>query len=1080
MAFPLPLFPQDTLGSSVFTTVWIGVCVVAFFNLRFGWVLSGLVVPGYLVPLLLLKPWAAAVIFVEAVVTYALVWLYSEKLSRLGLWDPVFGRDRFFALLVVSVLVRIGLEVLLLPEVGRILHERFALSFDYRSDLHSFGLIVVALMANQFWKPGFLRGLLPMAVTVGLTLLIVRFGLMAYTNFSLGNLAYMYEDLASSILASPKAYIILLATAWIASRMNLHYGWEYSGILIPALLALMWYQPSKLAFTFVEAFFILAVSSLLLRLPVFRNTTMEGARKILLFFTVSFLYKLGLSFFMLEIIPEYKSSDAYAFGYLLASLLAVKMHDKQILGQVTRATLQTSFVAMVLAGCIGFVLTQMPNVLALRTGAEAVKAGRAVPPMVARGDLSDVVQRGKMSLLTTRRTMSYVAPLPGELSAFDEAMKQLETYVRTGQPDALLTASALLSGINYLLEWVEGRYLVLREHPPVQGWGTYVINLHASRPLLVEVPTPLEAWGVLEAGSRLFSALGGRALAVAGTDRESNPDRSSDMLQNRSTFFRLFQRTWGREGVLQVRGYTTRAVRTLTGVRPDQAGEVPEPPSNLWIQSRLPAGLELGTVGSFLGDYRIHWGRSPFPNVLRDAAGPGFAELMLNRSDRRTLFYKPALAARVEPVASGEQSIVGYLQDWMFREKDWLAEKGSNLYVPPTLEEMLYFDEEILQPLLHLARREYEQGGLTAAGQLELQAVRRSAGVLDYRVLEYRHTVTGLDYLILVERRDPRPRRYWGTYVFLLGEPRPYMVQIPRPLYETHIFEYGIHLFDRLKARVLLVGGAHPDTNIDGSADPVQMANRMNPFNLVSQVVLREMEAEPMLVLQCRGYGLREGLPPAGADVVLAFHRGLYTALSLGPRGRRLLDTLHRDGMSTRFVDGSAGLSGYEVGGMPQAVYLDQTVNKRFALLWLSPMARGAYRMQDENRVQNDQFAALDIPTRQADLSRLLRDREWVALERVPPDIRETVRIYVETRDVVQLRRLQKAVRPRRLTRVIDLNTKQAYVLMTDETGRPVLVANLAPRTDAVVRVWNREDGLNAIGRFVETGAAWLLWGGAS
>ncbi|MCB1807573.1 MAG: hypothetical protein KDJ99_21205, partial [Candidatus Competibacteraceae bacterium] len=91
--------------------------------------------------------------------------------------------------------------------------------------------------ANQFWKPGLARGLLGLGVTVGLTYLIVRYGLMELTNFTISRIGYLYEDLASSVLASPKAYIILLTTAFVASRMNLRYGWDFNGILIPSLLA---------------------------------------------------------------------------------------------------------------------------------------------------------------------------------------------------------------------------------------------------------------------------------------------------------------------------------------------------------------------------------------------------------------------------------------------------------------------------------------------------------------------------------------------------------------------------------------------------------------------------------------------------------------------------------------------------------------------------------------------------------------------------------------------------------------------------------------------------------------------------
>lgn len=146
----LNIFPQGGLASSVTTTVWVGVCVTCFFNLRLGWVLSGLVVPGYLVPLLIIKPFAVAVIILEAMVTYFLVWGFSEFFSKAGLWHSFFGRDRFFAFLLVSVVVRLLFDTVLLPLAAENITQRLGIVFDYRNNLHSFGLIVVALMANQF------------------------------------------------------------------------------------------------------------------------------------------------------------------------------------------------------------------------------------------------------------------------------------------------------------------------------------------------------------------------------------------------------------------------------------------------------------------------------------------------------------------------------------------------------------------------------------------------------------------------------------------------------------------------------------------------------------------------------------------------------------------------------------------------------------------------------------------------------------------------------------------------------------------------------------------------------------------
>src|SRR3546814_13319148 len=79
---------------------------------------------------------------------------------------------------------------------------------------------------------------------------------MEMTNFRMSGVSYLYEGLASSILASPKAYIILTLTAMFASHMNVRYGWDFSGILIPALIALQWYQPTKIITSFAEAIVI--------------------------------------------------------------------------------------------------------------------------------------------------------------------------------------------------------------------------------------------------------------------------------------------------------------------------------------------------------------------------------------------------------------------------------------------------------------------------------------------------------------------------------------------------------------------------------------------------------------------------------------------------------------------------------------------------------------------------------------------------------------------------------------------------------------------------------------------------------
>ena len=184
----LPLFPPESSAVTVTVTVWVGVCMVVLFNLRFGWTLSGLVVPGYLVPLLLTQPVSVAIIVTEAIVTYLVVYALSEGCHACPYWSSFFGRDRFFALVLFSVLVRAAADGWLLPMFGHWMNATYHLDIDYHNDLHSYGLIIVALMANCFWKPGLTRGLFMLTVTTGLSYLLVRFVLMAGTNFSLGSL----------------------------------------------------------------------------------------------------------------------------------------------------------------------------------------------------------------------------------------------------------------------------------------------------------------------------------------------------------------------------------------------------------------------------------------------------------------------------------------------------------------------------------------------------------------------------------------------------------------------------------------------------------------------------------------------------------------------------------------------------------------------------------------------------------------------------------------------------------------------------------------------------------------------------
>jgi hypothetical protein len=1067
---PLNLFPQGSLSSSIITTVWIGIFIVAFFSLRFGWVLSGLVVPGYVAPLMILKPWAASVIMGEAMVTYGLVWFFSEYLSRYAPWCNFFGRDRFFALVLVSIFVRLLFDVHLLPMVGAAVTDYFNLSFDYLNQLHSFGLIIVALIANQFWKTGLVRGLLPVATTVLLTFVIIRYGLMEYTNFNISNIGYMYEDLAASILSAPKAYIILVTTAYIASRMNLYYSWDFSGILIPSLLALQWYEPLKILTSFAEAFIILGLGHWLLSRSIFKSMTLEGARKLLLFFNISFVYKMILGYVLLWFAPDFKATDAYGFGYLLSTLIAIKMHDKHIAIRMTRIVLQISIVGVLVASVIGFSLSIMPRLdpLMVNDVTENSSLLESQQP-----HLMSVVQAEKISLYKGLPLNSYQRPLAQELDLFEQGLDNLLIYRQTQDKNQLYQASRLFAALHYESHFINQRYFYLREKKSEKphGWGLFLVDLQPITRLLLQVPAPLDEKGTLDAGIALFVQMQAQALAIAGTAQKVNDDLSSDMLRNRNSLFYSFYRKFARQNVLQIRTYAdeSNSYRQALNLTAKQTLA-----SSLWIKGQVSEDIDLPWLQKLLKNYQLKWESPPKTHVLRDDLYTGFAELFLTPADLRRVLFSHLLT-KTPHLDVHSQRIDGFLQQWLLTDKNQIAAKNSQAYQPPTLEQLLFADEEIITPLLQISHSRYDshQKRWTTEGLAQLRVVAAASRLIGYELIRYRERSTQRDYLIL--REVEGKKHHWGTYVFRLGAYQPYMVQVPRPLFEHNSFEYAVALFERIQAQVLLIAGTHPDANLDRSADIIQVKNKQNLFNLINQVVLRQAGNNPYLVVHSRGFSQREDMPMSQADALLATYQGVITPDALSPLGERLYKLLQQDGLSVDFVNGSLETMGYEIGILPQAAYLATSQNKDFIALWMSPIARQHYRQQDDNLLAQ-QFIALNIAQEEADLYQYIQQQGAIGHD-LPPALQQRLNDYLNSHDIVVLDDIQRRWPSYPLRYLIDKNSRQAFLLLSYQ-NKITAVLNLFPRDTAktIAFTWSHQQARQiAVTRFIQQRAAWLV-----
>lgn len=363
----LQLFPTAGFDRSTTTPVLVGVLLSWLFTESFGWVFAGLVVPGYLAAVFAIDPRAGVVDVAETVFTYALARGIGEHLPRTGLTSRVFGRERFLLIVLCSVVVRLFVEGALLPRLAP--HAAGA--------FFSIGLVVVPLAANACWKTGLARGIVQNGVPTLLTWLILRYVLLPHTNLSLAGFELATEDVAASFLDSPKAYILLITGATLAAAANLLDGWDFNGILVPALLSLVVLEPVKLGTTFLEAIVLAAVAQWMLRHTRLSRANVEGPRRLVLFFTLDYALRFSFATVVGRSLPGADVLGLMGFGYLLPTLLAVKIAQRDSIALVLLPTAQVGVSAFALGTLIGFAATMIDTTPSAARAAVTRPLGRA-------------------------------------------------------------------------------------------------------------------------------------------------------------------------------------------------------------------------------------------------------------------------------------------------------------------------------------------------------------------------------------------------------------------------------------------------------------------------------------------------------------------------------------------------------------------------------------------------------------------------------------------------------------------------------------------------------------------------------
>lgn len=526
-----PIFPENGLANSVIPPVLAGLTFSTFFVETLGWNFSGLIVPGYLAPILVVRPFSGIVIIAEALLTYVILRLLADGLSRMGIWTRFFGQDAFFALLCISILVKCTVEGPLQATIGGMLSQIMPGEFDFHNELHSTGLIVVPLLANIFWRHGIRRNLLPTLTNIILTYVFLKFVLIPYTNFSVNKFELMYSKMAVNFEESARYYVILLIGAALANHNKYRFGWSYHGILIPALLGIAWLTPVKILTTFVEALCILTIGVWLVKSRLMRNRTIEGPRKLLLLFFIGFALKMITGFTLQSSLPGFSAMDVYGFAYILPALLAMEMWPGRKVLQVTRITLQTSLLAAV-AG------------LAISTGLQVLSpetfmAQSETRQDTAAGSESDRIREIEQDLLgwleaAEPRHAGWGVQQKNltlkTLKLMDETL--LTPLVRalaegTLPQDAETGMQRVLKRTGYeLIRLTDpsdgGIYYILTETSAGNFRGTYVFRAGNAQPLTIQVPQPKSEEGTLPIGIALFRNQNARALLISGSSRRKD------------------------------------------------------------------------------------------------------------------------------------------------------------------------------------------------------------------------------------------------------------------------------------------------------------------------------------------------------------------------------------------------------------------------------------------------------------------------------------------------------------------------------------------------------------------------------
>jgi hypothetical protein len=884
---PLHLFPEGGFDSSILTIVFVGLIVMWWLTESVGFVFTGLVVPGYLASVLVIAPTTAVVVIVESLVTYGLVWLLSDAFARIDAWSLFFGRDRFFAFLLVSLFVRLVGELWLWPEAWAAWTSWSGYAPHLPGALTSVGLVLVPLAANMFWKVGVLRGTWQLGVPTALLYALTAYVILPLTNLRFSEFQVHYEDVAIDIVASPKAYVIMIVTAALAARANIRFGWDFGGILIPALLAIAWFDVTKAVFTIGEALLLAGVAAAVLQTPWMRRINLEGPRRIVFVFTLGFLLKYLVAWGVHFGAPHARTTDFFGFGYLLSSLLALKMIQRKSAAMVVVPSLVISVVGFVGGGLL----------VSLVSGADREPPREVVARTTqVHGELVGQMMR---HVGFTRSAVGAQAGMtPESLARWEEAVSVLFSSTPPGieqMKELGLVATEVSDG-----EF--GRAVVVGERPSAfphgRGIGLYVLRHGANGPIIA-VPDangdPTRALAALSLARRL----GARALLFGAVAR-TPAGRVLDPRRSASSPYQLAFRRVHRHDVIEL-------------VWSDEP--------SVYIGTSLGDGFPLGTVTASLEDETVHWRDHPRFSLQRQMAEGAFVTVALDREETLRL----AAEGGQDPPTI-EAPLEASLERWLLDPSERVVAKSLVEFgdpLTPAAVETAF--RGVLSPLVRLAQ-------WPPAAWERRRVVRSAARIAEAVGLELERLRAGDECWWVVHEPPGQPPRGWGITAIRCDGGSPVALLNPFPLRETSTWRFSAKLADGIDARAIAFGAMMRGDSIDPRGDPLAQPALLLATHRAVLLEGTHPASAGVWTLEVRGLGVHREL---GGDILISRETPVEAGAG-SPDLRALQHRLADAGLRVEFDRGEPEWASLH--GLPDAAmrYARETAGGRFAHLWLA------------------------------------------------------------------------------------------------------------------------------------------------